>query len=316
MLRFITKRLVFALFTIWAIATVTFFMAFLAPGDPAMIKFGEHSAPAAVQAWRHLHGLDLPAWPRYMRYIASVAHGDFGVSYANDEPISSFLFSRFPVTALLAAVSITIALVFGTLIGIAAALKPNSWLDRALMTLVLAGISIPNFVIAPLLIIFFSLKLGVLPVAGWGSPQFLVLPAVVLAARPLALIGRMVRSSMIDTLHQDYIRTARAKGLSTGRIIFVHALKNAFLPALTTTGVSFGYLLSGSFVVETIFAVPGVGKASFDSFTQRDYPMIQGITILLAAIFVLVNLVIDLLYAALDPRARSIDAQSTKGAIA
>jgi ABC-type dipeptide/oligopeptide/nickel transport system permease component len=178
------------------------------------------------------------------------------------------------------------------------------------MAIVLTGIGVPTFVIAPLLILLFALNLGWLPVAGWGSPQYLVLPAIVLAARPTALIGRMVRASMIDTLHQDYIRTARAKGLSPGRIIFVHALKNAFLPALTTAGVSFGYLLSGSFVVETIFAVPGVGQASFDSFTERDYPMIQAITVLLALIFVLVNLAVDLLYAVLDPRARAIE---TKG---
>jgi peptide/nickel transport system permease protein len=304
MIRFILKRLLFAVFTIWAIATVTFFMAYLAPGDPALLKFGEHSAPAAVQAWRHLHGLDLPAVPRYLHYLNSTLHGDLGISYANDQPIGNFLVTRFPITALLATVSILIALIVGSAIGVVASLNPNGWLDRTMMAVVLAGIAVPNFVIAPLLILVFALKLGWLPVAGWGSPQFVILPAIVLAARPIALIGRMVRASMIDTLHQDYIRTARAKGLSPARIVFVHALKNAFLPALTTTGVSFGYLLSGSFVVETIFAVPGVGKASFDSFTQRDYPMIQAVTILLAAVFVFVNLAVDLVYAALDPRAR------------
>jgi peptide/nickel transport system permease protein len=305
MTRFIAQRILVAIVTIWAIATITFFMAYFAPGDPAMIKFGEHSAPAAVQAWRHLHGLDLPAIARYRRYLSGLMRGDLGTSYANDQPIGDYLLTRFPVTALLASVSLAIALVVGTAIGICASLNANSWIDRALMVLLLAGIGVPNFVIAPMLILFFALKLGVLPVAGWGAPQFLILPAIVLAARPTALIGRMLRSSMIDTLHQDYIRTSRAKGLSPARIVLVHALKNAFLPVLTTTGVSFGYLLSGSFVVETIFAVPGVGKASFDSFTQRDYPMIQAITILLAAIFVVVNLVIDLLYAALDPRARA-----------
>jgi ABC-type dipeptide/oligopeptide/nickel transport system permease component len=153
-------------------------------------------------------------------------------------------------------------------------------------------------------ILIFALKLGWLPVAGWGEPQFLVMPAFVLALRPTALIARMTRSSMVEVLGQDYIRTARAKGLSPSRILFVHVFKNAFLPVLTTTGTSFGYLLSGSFVVETIFAIPGVGKASFESFTQRDYPMIQGVTIMLASIFVLVNLSVDLIYGLLDPRTK------------
>jgi peptide/nickel transport system permease protein len=305
MLRFITKRLLFAVFTIWAIATVTFFMAFLAPGDPAILKFGEHSSPAALEAWRHLHGLDLPAWPRYVAYLNHAIHGDFGRSFTDDQPVMNYIATRFPVTAELALVAITIALVIGICVGVIASLRQNSWIDRVLMGTVLAGISIPNFVIAPVLILIFALKLGWLPVAGWGDPQFLVMPALVLAARPTALIARMTRSSMIEVLRQDYIRTARAKGLHPARIIFVHAFKNAFLPVLTTTGTSFGYLLSGSFVVETIFAIPGVGKASFDSFTERDYPMIQGITILLASIFVIINLVIDLLYGVLDPRARS-----------
>ena len=305
MLRFITKRLIFAFFTIWAIATVTFFMAFLAPGDPAILKFGEHSSPVAIEAWRHLHGLDLPVWPRYLNYLKSVAHGDFGRSFTDDQPVSAYIASRFPVTAELASVSITFGLVVGIVIGIAASLRRNSWLDRLLMGTVLVGISVPNFVIAPMMILLFALKLGWLPVAGWGDPQFLVMPALVLAARPTAQIARMTRSSMIEQLHQDYIRTARAKGLKHARVVFLHAFKNAFLPVLTTAGTSFGYLLSGSFVVETIFAIPGVGKASFDSFTQRDYPMIQGVTILLATIFVLVNLGVDLLYQVLDPRACS-----------
>ncbi len=314
MLRYITKRVLFALVAIWAIATVTFFMAFLAPGDPAMLKYGEHSNPQAVQAFRHAHGLDLAPIPRYIRYVTAVAHGDLGTSFYNDQPVAQYIAQRFPVTMLLATISIVLALLVGTSIGMTASLRPNSWIDRVLMGFVLAGVSIPNFVIAPMLILLLAVKLNWLPIVWDGAnPLSMILPAVVLAARPTALIARMVRSSMLDTLHQDYIRTARAKGLSPARILFVHALKNAFLPALTTTGTSFGYLLSGSFVVETVFAVPGVGQASFASFTERDYPMIQGVTILLASIFVIVNLLIDLLYAALDPRSRMMDMRSPAG---
>ena len=168
--------------------------------------------------------------------------------------------------------------------------------------------TLPSFVLGPLLILVFALKLGWLPVAGWGEPSNLVLPAVVLAARPVALIGRMTRASMLETLRQDYIRTARAKGLSPMTVLIKHALKNAFLPVLTTTGVSFGYLLSGSFVVETIFTVPGVGYQSINSLFQRDYSVIQGTTLLLAVVFVVTNLVIDLLYAVLDPRVKAMEA--------
>jgi ABC-type dipeptide/oligopeptide/nickel transport system permease component len=220
--------------------------------------------------------------------------------------------SRFPNTALLATLAIALALVVGLLVGIAAALQHNKPLDRVLMLVILAGVSIPNFVLAPLMIAVLALKYHLFPVAGWGTPEQAVMPAIVLAARPAALIARMTRSSMLETLRQEYIRAARARGLSQPRIIFVHALKNAFLPVLTSAGVSFGYLLSGSFVVESVFQIPGVGEASFASIGQRDYSLIQGTTLLLATVFVTVNLVIDLLYAFIDPRIR-LSGQEARG---
>jgi len=304
MARFLLQRLGLALLSVWAVCTLTFFIAFLAPGDPAELAAGQHSDPVTLAHVRHEFGLDKPPLTRYGLYLWGVAHGDLGVSYYTREPVTTFLKRSLPNTALLAVIAIVLALAVGVGVGLLAALKPNSFLDRALMTTVLIGVTLPNFVLAPVLIFIFALKLGWLPVAGWGDPENLILPAVVLAARPAALIGRMTRSSMLETLRQDYIRTARAKGLSPAAVLFKHALKNAFLPVLTTAGVSFGYLLSGSFVVETIFTVPGVGYQSINSVFQRDYSVIQGTTLVLAVVFIVTNLVIDLLYAVLDPRVR------------
>lgn len=311
--RFLIQRVLLALFSVWAIATITFFMAFLAPGDPALLKFGEKSSPLAIAAFRHVHGLDQPPLIRYKNYILGISHGDFGRSFENDEPVSNFFARAFPKTLTLATLSIILALLIGVFVGTIAALSANGWLDRSLMALTLAGIGIPSFVLAPFLVYIFALTLPRLfpdlewPPVVWAPDNSLslVLPVVVLAARPAALIARMTRSSLLEVKKQDYIRTARAKGISPTRILFVHSFKNAFLPVLTSAGTAFGFLLSGSFVVETIFAVPGIGAASVSSFTTRDYPLIQGTTFVLATIFVIVNLAVDLLYALLDPRTRS-----------
>ena len=308
MLHFLVQRLGLALLSIWAVCTITFFIAFLAPGDPAELAAGQHSDPATIAHVRHEFGLDKPPLTRYGLYLWDAAHGDLGKSYYTREPVTDFLKRGLPNTALLATTAILLALVVGVAVGLAAALRPNTLLDRFLMSSVLVGVTLPSFVLGPLLILVFALKLGWLPVAGWGDWSNLILPSVVLAARPAALIGRMTRASMLETLRQDYIRTARAKGLSPATILIKHALKNAFLPVLTTTGVSFGYLLSGSFVVETIFTVPGVGYQSINSLFQRDYSVIQGTTLLLAVVFVVTNLVIDLLYAVLDPRVKAMEA--------
>ena len=307
MLRFLLQRVGLALLSIWAVCTITFFIAFLAPGDPAELAAGQHSDPATIAHVRHEFGLDKPPLTRYGLYLWDASHGDLGKSYYTREPVTDFLKCGLPNTALLATCAIVLALVLGVGVGLAAALRPNTFVDRFLMSSVLIGVTLPNFVLAPVLILVFALKLGWLPVAGWGEPSNLVLPAVVLAARPVALIGRMTRASMLETLRQDYIRTARAKGLSPMTVLIKHALKNAFLPVLTTTGVSFGYLLSGSFVVETIFTVPGVGYQSINSLFQRDYSVIQGTTLLLAVVFVGTNLIIDLLYAVLDPRVKAME---------
>lgn len=313
MLRFLLQRFALALVSVWAVCTLTFFIAASAPGDPALIAAGEKASPAAVAMARHDLGLDKPVLTRYGLYLAGVTHGDLGRSFLRDhEPVTHFLRRGLPNTFLLAFAAIVLALVVGLLTGLAAALRPNSFVDRALMTSVLVGVTLPNFVLAPVLILIFVQSLGWLPPPAqdnlWAiSPDHLVLPAVVLAARPAALIARMTRASLLETLRQDYIRTARAKGLSPLTVLLKHALKNAFLPVLTTAGVSFGYLLSGSFVVETVFTIPGVGEQSISSLGERDYSVIQGTTLLLAVIFVGINLLTDLLYASLDPRVKAAE---------
>jgi len=304
MLRYILQRLALALVSVWAICTITFFIAATAPSDPATVAAGQHADAATLARVRHEMGLDKPVGTRYVLFLGSLLHGDLGKSYMTHESVNDFLVRSIPPTATLAALAISVALFVGLIAGIGAALRLNSWLDRLLMAAVLTGVSVPNFVLGPVLILIFAVKLHMLPVAGWGDPKDLILPTIVLAARPAALISRMTRASMIEALRQDFIRTARAKGLGPMKVIFKHALKNAFLPVLTTAGVSFGYLLSGSFVVETVFSVPGVGFASINSLTTSDYTLIEGTTLVLAVSFVTVNLIVDLLYAVLDPRIR------------
>jgi ABC-type dipeptide/oligopeptide/nickel transport system permease component len=316
--RFLVQRCLLALLSIWAIATITFFMAFLAPGDPAILRYGEKSSPQVIAVFKHMHGLDQPPLIRYKNYVFGVAHGDFGRSFQNDEPVADFFARAFPKTAIVATLAIILAIAVGVLIGTFASLTANSWIDRSIMGLSMAGIGIPTFVMAPFLIYVFALTLPKMlpnwnvewPPVVWAAndPLSLLLPVLVLAARPAALVARMTRSSLLEVRKQDYIRTARAKGLSPARILFVHSFKNACLPVLTSAGTAFGFLLSGSFVVETIFAIPGIGEASVSSFTTRDYPLIQGTTFILAMVFVVVNLAVDLLYALIDPRTRAASA--------
>jgi peptide/nickel transport system permease protein len=308
MFRYLLQRIGLALLSIWAVCTITFFISYLAPGDPAQIAAGQHNDPVTLAHVRHEFGLDKPPLVRYGVYLNGVVHGDLGTSFYDREPVTAFLRRGLPNTALVAFDAILLALIVGVPIGLLAAQKPNSFWDRFLMTLVLVGVTLPNFVLGPVLILIFVVRLDWLPLGQWGSPADVILPAVVLAARPAALIARMTRSSLLETLRQDYIRTARAKGLSPATVLVKHALKNAFLPVLTTIGVQLGYLLTGSFVVETIFTVPGIGFQSINSLFQRDYSVIQGVTLVIAVIFILTSLVVDLLYVLLDPRVKAQNA--------
>jgi ABC-type dipeptide/oligopeptide/nickel transport system permease component len=312
MLRFIALRLALAVPTLLAISFLVFFAAYLSPADPVDILVGQKASLALKAQVRHEWGLDRPPLVRYGEYVKNIMlHGDFGRSFQTREPVAQDIARGFKNTALLAVCALTLALVVGIPIGIASAVYANRLFDRVAMSVALAGVAVPSFVLGPVLVLLFAVRAQYLPVIGFAlpdrvAPQYFVLPSLVLAFRSMALIARLTRSAMLDVLSQDYIRTARAKGLSSGVVLFKHALKNAFPPILTVAGTTFGYLLSGSFVVETFFTIPGIGNESIRSILNRDYPVMQGMALLLAAIFVVVNLVVDILYGLLDPRARVV----------
>ncbi len=304
MARFVLTRLAQAVPTLLLISFLTFIMGFLAPGDPIRMILGEHSDPQAVAAVRHELGLDQPWYVQYGRFVWNAVKGDFGISLYNRRPVGDILRESFPATATLAVLAILLAITIGIPAGIVAAVWHNRLPDRLSMAGVVLGISVPNFVLATLLILLVSVRLGWLPVAGWGAPEYLVLPVLVLSARPSASIARFTRTSMLEVLQQDYIRTARAKGVPEHLVILRHALPNALLPVVTVVGNAFGYLLTGSFIVETVFAVPGVGYKSIEAILRRDYPVIQATTLLFAFLFIVVNLLVDIIYTRLDPRVR------------
>ena len=305
MLKHIAHRLLLAVPTLLILSAVTFLLSAMAPGDPVSLRLGQHADPETHARLRHELGLDRPLPVQYLSYLGGALRGDFGKTYRTEVPVSEILAEGFPHTLTLAFWAMVLAVGAGISLGVLAAVYQNSWIDRATMAVTLTGVSIPAFVLAPLLIFLFALKLRWLPVAGWEGPQYLLLPAIVLAGRPAALIARLTRTQMAEVLRQDYIRTAYAKGLSRRQVIVRHALRNALLPVLTVIGTAFGYLLTGSFVVESVFAIPGIGALSIASIFEREYLVIQA-TVLLAAVgFVLVNLIVDLLYGLLDPRVRS-----------
>ncbi|MGC8669021.1 MAG: ABC transporter permease [Chthonomonadales bacterium] len=305
MWRYVGHRLLLAVPTLVAVSLITFLLGYFAPGSPLDIMAGQHADPEIRRRLAHEYGLDQPAWAQYVRFVWGALHGDLGRSFMNaGRPVTAIIAEQFPVTAELAYMALGVAILVGIPLGVAAALNQNGPLDRATMGGVLLLISLPAFVLAPVLILVFCLKWQLLPTMGWEGPASAVLPVAVLAARPTALLARFMRSSMLEVIRQDYIRTAYAKGLPPHVVVLRHGMRNAFLPILTVIGNSFGYLLSGSFVVETIFSVPGIGYASVDSILKRDYPVIQGVALLVATVFILVNLVVDLLYGLLDPRIR------------
>jgi len=289
-----------------------FIVAHLAPSSPVDIIAGEKATLEEKARLAHQYGLDRPLYIQYGSYVWNiVAHGDFGRSFSrSQQPVTEMIKSDFPVTAQLALQAIIFAMVIGLPIGVFAALYHNSWFDRMAMAGVVAMVSVPSIVLGPLLVLFFAVHNRWLPVSGWDSPKYTILPTIALGARTAAIMARFMRSSLLDVLKQDYMRTAIAKGLSRSRAVWKHALKNASLPVLTVIGNSFGALLTGSFVVETIFQVPGIGYVSIDSITKRDYAVIQGMALLVALLFTLVNLSVDILYGVIDPRVRSQEARA------
>ncbi len=301
MTRYIIKRTIIVLFTIVLISTITFFLMNTVPGGP----FLSEKAPskAVLQMLEAKYGLDKPLIVQYKNYMVSLAQGDLGVSIKKKgQTISSIIADKFPVSAKLGGVAVVIAVVLGIPLGCIAALNRGKWLDNMLMFIATVGIAVPSFVVATSLMILFGVKLGLLPTYGLSSPLHYILPAFTLAFYPMSYMARLMRSSMLEVLSLDYIRTAKAKGVSEFKMIFKHALRNSLIPVITYLGPLLAYVLTGSFIVEKIFTIPGLGGEFISSITNRDYPMIMGTTIFLATLLIFMNFFVDILYKVVDPR--------------
>ncbi|MBK9247588.1 MAG: ABC transporter permease [Ignavibacteria bacterium] len=306
MIAYILRKIFYSLLVLFGVITVTFFINFVLPGDPARLMLGQRADQASIQALRQQLGLDKPKIVQFGTFLVSLSQGDFGRSFSTNRDVFTTIQERFPATALLAVTAMVFSTFLGIILGIIASIKPNSWLDTSLMGFALLGISLPSFVIGLLLLLFFGVYLDWLPISGYidRGAEYLLLPMLTLAFRPLSIIARVTRSSMLDVLGQDYVRTAKAKGLTNRRVILRHALRNALNPVVTTVSAWFAGLLAGTFFVEYIFNWPGIGTVAIDSILKLDYPMIQGTVLFTAMVFVIVNMVVDVLYVFLDPKVK------------
>ncbi|MCS7216164.1 MAG: ABC transporter permease [Candidatus Bipolaricaulota bacterium] len=304
MLSYFVRRLLVALPTLLGVTFIVFSIVRVLPGDPAQAMAGVHATQDYIERVRKELGLDLPIHVQYVRFLRGLLRGDLGRSIRTGLPVAQEVWTRFLPTLELTAASLFLTLVVGVLVGILSATKPYSLYDHASMFLSLAGLSLPVFWLGLMLMLLFSVRLGWLPAAGRGGLRHLVLPALTLAASSVALVARFTRSTLLEVLRQEYITTARAKGVRESRAILVHALRNALIPIVTIVGLRFGALLSGAVLTETVFAWPGVGRLVVDSVSARDYPVIQGTVLVIAACFVFINLAVDLLYGVINPRIR------------
>lgn len=307
MIVYVTKRLLEAGFVIWVIATLTFLMLRFLPGGPFD---AEKALPPEIKAnIEAKYGLDKPLGEQYVDYLGGLIQGDLGESYKYlGRPVSTMIGETLPISFQLGFYSLLLAFVLGIPLGVFAASKHNTLLDNSLMILAISGVALPSFIIGPLLVMVFSFGIpfsglqGVLPPALWESPIYYILPVITLGLRPAAIIARMTRSSMLDVIQADFVRTARAKGVAAQVVLYKHVLKNSLIPVLTISGPLIAGVLSGSFVVEIVFGVPGMGKHLVQSVTNRDYPLILGLTLIFSAMLVIANLIVDLLYTVVDPR--------------
>ncbi|AGX04984.1 MULTISPECIES: ABC transporter permease [Bacillaceae] len=299
---YIVKRFLIMLLTIWVIATLTFVIMKFIPGDP-FASDGDVLPEEVLQNIRAKYNLDEPLPVQYALFMKNLAIGDLGPSIQSEtRSVNSIIAEGAPASALLGIQSITIALIFGLSLGIIAALNHNRFIDYASMMVAIIGISVPSFILAPLLIKYFAVDWRLLPVASWGTWQHTILPSLALAATPLAVIARFMRSSMLEVMNQNYIKTANAKGLSTFQLVLKHGIRNAIMPVVSFIGPLFVALITGTFVIEKIFAIPGIGRYFVDSIFNRDYPVILGTTIFFSAILVITLFLIDISYRLIDPR--------------
>jgi len=304
MTRYLSLRVLFALPALWLILTMVFLLAHIVPGDPVQQMLGEGARAEDLQQLRHALGLDQPIGVQYRRYLVGVVQGNLGESFRFQQPVLRVVASHYPATLELAIVALFVCALIGIPAGLLAAQRRGRAADHAIGVLTLFGLSVPNFALGPVLILVFSVILGWLPVSGRGGISHLLLPAVTLGAALAAILTRMVRTSVIEELSSDYVRTARAKGLSESAVLFRHAFRNALIPILTILGLQFGTLLAGTIVTESIFSWPGVGRLAVQAIQARDYPLLQGCILLIAVSYVVVNLLTDMVYALVDPRVR------------
>lgn len=315
LLKYIIKRLLSVIPVLFVVSIVIFGIIHITPGDPAAVILGQEATPEQIAELREQLGLNAPIHVQYLTWIAGVFQGDLGTSYFMKEPVTTAILDHIQPTISVATLGMAVSLIIAIPIGILAANKRGTVTDQSVMALALLGMSVPSFLLGLFLILLIGVQLGWLPVAGyqplssglWEHLKYLIMPAISLGSIQAALIARMTRTSMLEVLNTNYIKTARAKGVKDRVIVFKHALRNAFLPILTVVGSSLGTLLTGAVVTETIFNIPGIGQLIINSIERRDYSVIQGVVLFVTLIYVIVNLVIDLLYGVIDPRVRLED---------
>jgi peptide/nickel transport system permease protein len=302
--RFLARRLVLTLPVLLGVATLVFSLIHLIPGDPAQAMLGEAALQSDVEELRRQLGLDRPLIEQYGAFLRGLVKGDLGTSLRTGLPVTEQIVERMPATFELAAAAMFVAIAFSMPLGIAAAVRRGTAVDHAAMTVSLAGVSVPNFWLGPLLAIVFAVELGWLPVSGRGTWAHLILPAVSLGAALAAILARMTRATMLEELREQYVQAARARGVSRSRAVLRHAFRNSLIPVVTLVGLQFGAVLTGAVITETIFAWPGIGRLLIQSIGFRDYPLVQGCILLIALTYVGVNLLTDVVYGFLDPRIR------------
>jgi peptide/nickel transport system permease protein len=304
MLAFVVRRLLLTVPVVWIVVTLVFLLIHLVPGDPVAQMLGEGASTTQVERLRHELGLDQPILTQYRSYMVGVLHGDLGVSFRNQETVAQSIWGRYPATIELAVASIVFAILTSVPLGVMAAIRRGRGIDHFVGFISLLGVSLPNFALGPMLILVFSIVLGLLPVSGRDGFWHLILPAVTLGGGAAATMTRMVRGSMLEEVRQDYVRTARAKGLGERAVLFGHAFRNGLIPVITLLGLQAGMLLTGTMITEIIFSWPGLGRLTYQAISARDYPLAQGCFLTIALTYIFVNLATDLLYSVVDPRIR------------
>jgi peptide/nickel transport system permease protein len=304
MIRHVFLRFLYTLPALWLILTMVFLMIHIVPGDPVLQMLGQDARAEDLAQLRHSLGLDQPIGVQYARYLVGLARGDWGRSIRFAAPVRSIVLDRFPATIELSLAALVVCIAIAIPAGVFSAWRRGSRGDRATSLFTLLGLSVPNFALGPVLFLVFSVEIGWLPVSGRGGISHLILPAATLGAALAAILTRMVRGSMIEELSSDYVRTARAKGISETAVLFRHAFPNALIPVITIVGLQFGSLLAGTIVTESIFSWPGIGRLAVQAISARDYPLLQGCILVISLSYVGVNLLTDLVYAVVDPRVR------------